>query len=255
MKLELYDKMFRVESYHWWFTGKKRIVVSLIERLTYQNKDTIRLADFGCGCGLMLGELKRFGEVTGIDMHPLAIKYCHRSFDGQLVQADLSESLHMDNVFDIGVALDIIEHIRDDNLAIKNIWKSLKPGGYLVLTVPAFQWLWSQNDINNMHYRRYNRKQLSSLLHENGFTISYLGYYNFFLFLPAAIIRVINKFIKFDNNNSVEMSIKDGVVNRILREIFAYERVAICNHKHFPFGLSLIAVAKKDKGAVTANYD
>ena len=216
MKSYMYDSMYRQGLTHWWFRGKREIVLGLLD--SFYDPSQGSLIDFGCGCGLMLQALSHYGPVTG---------------------ADFSEQ------YQVGVALDILEHIQADQTAAENIYRALAPGGKCVITVPANQWMWSAHDENCMHVRRYSRETLQSLLLNSGFEVEYISYYNFFLFLPIAAVRILAKLFHLDQDSSMENKTRDGWVNELLYQIFRAERTWIGARRHFPFGVSLIALVSK----------
>lgn len=247
MQEYLYKKMYEVETTHWWFQAKKDILIQLIKNKIIPNfsKTTISIADIGCGAGLLLDSLTKFGSVTGIDYSNNAIEFCKKSFYGELIQADCGIEMNLKKKFDLVIATDLIEHIKDDKIALNNIYNLLNDNGYAIITVPAFQFLWSQHDVNNMHYRRYSLKTLCELIKTNTFNICYLSYYNFFLFLPALMVRIIKKILNFDKNSNLELSTPPDFINKLFYKLFYTEAKFITKSKRFPFGLSLIAIIKK----------
>lgn len=249
MNEEMYEKLNETESYHWWFKAKREIVMKLaMPYLGLVDKKKLELADMGCGTGLMLHELERYGEVTGYDYTDTALDYCRKKTNARLIKIDLGDfSFSPINQYDIVFALDIIEHIENDKVAIDNIYKSVKCGGHAVITVPAFQWLWSQNDINNMHRRRYSLKQLNKLAEKAGFKVEYISYYNFWLFLPIVIMRVLTKIFQVDKHSSIEYGSGKSVLNGFLYRIFSSEGKRISSHRSFPFGVSVIMLVMKEK--------
>lgn len=247
MQKEMYDQMNKMELYHWWFKAKREIVLSLAEPYL-KGKQPRRIADFGCGCGLFLQELVPYGDVVGYDYSYQALEYCRRKFQGRLEQLDLNEErIDLQENFDFVFALDIIEHVKNDDTAVENIFRTLKPGGHAVFTVPAFQWLWSQNDVNNMHYRRYNRNKLIDLLEKAGFVIEYQSYYNFYLFFPAVAVRFITKVLQIDKNSAIEYNSGNSIFNKLLYRIFSCEKKRIAMHKRFPYGLSIVVLADREE--------
>lgn len=114
-----------------------------------------------------------------------------------------------------------------------------------MITVPANRWMWSAHDDNCMHYRRYDKQSLISLLQRAGFEIKYISYYNFFLFFPIAAVRIISKCFHLDKDSEIENTARDGFVNQLLYKIFASEKKRICRGKIFPCGVSLVAVVEK----------
>ena len=245
MKDVMYDKMYETEMFHWWFRAKREIVLALAAPYL-SGLAQGRLVDFGCGCGAMLAALASYGQPVGLDFSERALRYCRGRFSGELKQADLSKPIREDGgQYDFGVALDILEHIDDDLTAAKNLHFLIRPGGECIVTVPAFQWLWSSHDVNCMHKRRYGKRQLKELLSAAGFQVDLISYYNCYLFAPAAAVRLLSRILPFDRGSSVENKARDSLVNRLLYRIFLSEKSVLCGGKTFPFGLSLIAVAKK----------
>lgn len=244
MKQEMYDNMYQTDRFHWWFRVKREIVTSLVTS-HLSSPSGNKIIDFGCGCGIMLEALSPYGSITGTDFSPLALDYCKKRFSGELRRLDLSAPIEPWDSYDLGIALDILEHIEEDTSAVENCLRFLRPGGVYIVTVPAYPWLWSSHDENCMHKRRYTKKSLKTLLVQAGFEVEYLSYYNTLLFPPAAIIRLLSKLLPFDRASSVENEFHDSWLNTILYRVFHMEKEWICRGHTFPFGLSLIAVALK----------
>lgn len=241
---EMYDNMYKTDRYHWWFRAKREIVMALAAPYL-SSPPAKKIIDFGCGCGMMLEALSPYGEVTGADISPLALDFCRERFSGELRQADLSVPAEPWAAYDFGIALDILEHIEDDSTAAENLFRFTRPGGVCVVTVPAYQWLWSSHDENCMHKRRYSKKALERMLVRAGFQLAYLSYYNTLLFPPAALVRLLSKLVPFDRASSAENQFRDSRLNSVLYRIFRLEKGWICRGRAFPFGLSLIAVARR----------
>lgn len=248
MNKEMYDKLNETESYHWWFKAKRKIVLELAKPYLNDTREgEISLADMGCGTGLLLYELEKIGNVTGYDYSDTALAYCKRKNHAKLVKFNLGDSaFEPQATYDMVFALDILEHIKNDTVAINNIYKAVKNGGHAVITTPAFQWLWSQNDINNMHYRRYSLQQLTVLAENAGFNVEFISYYNFWLFVPIAIIKWICRVLHLDKHSSIEYNSGNGLLNNFLYKIFSAEGKRISVHKSFPFGVSLIMLCSKN---------
>lgn len=250
MKAEIYDKIYEKDRFHWWFRGKREIVLALVEDLLPQNEHTLELIDFGCGCGLMLEALASYGAILGADFSEQALDYCKKRFSGPLQKIDLAQPLseELRNRFHIGVALDILEHIQADDTAASNLFRALRPNGSCIVTVPANPWMWSAHDENCMHVRRYRKKELLQLLEHAGFTVDYISYYNTLLFLPAAALRLFSRLFRLDKHSSLENGFDENWLNRLLYRVFRLEKRWICKRKAFPFGVSLIAIVTKRKG-------
>ena len=248
MKQEFYDAMYEIEQTHWWFQAKQNIVKALLEKYLPQSPDgRRRLLDAGCGCGLMLEALRQYGDVEGMDYSETAIQYCRRSFSGPLRQWELNVPLEFERPFDGIVALDVLEHVADDHTAIRTLANGLTEGGVAVITVPANPWMWSRHDESCMHQRRYTRKSLEELCRASGLQVCMLSYYNFWLFLPVACVRLLEKLFpaKEGGKEALENQLPLPVLNRLFYRIFNTERLLLRKNATLPFGVSLIAVLVK----------
>lgn len=245
MEQEMYQSMFEIETYHWYFKAKYEIVVNLLKAYGLKKEEHPKIIDFGCGCGLMLKTLSFYGDIEGIDFSEEALKFCKKNFNGRLYNYDL-EKMNLSSQYNYGIALDVLEHVPDDSLAIRNIQNSLTENAICIFTVPAFRHLWSQHDENCMHMRRYNKKELVECISKEGFEILYCSYYNFWLYFPVLLIRKMELFFNIKNEHSrIECNFKEGVVNTLLYKIFVSEQKRMLKRKIYPFGVSLICVAKK----------
>lgn len=242
MKKEMYKSMYETENYHWYFKSKREIVLACLKKyLRHKGK----IVDLGCGCGLMLTELEKYGTVTGVDASEEAIEYCKTLFSGELIQGDLSE-LGMENTFDCAILLDVLEHVEDEKLILENIRNSLHNRGLLILTVPADMRLWSQHDENCMHYRRYERKELIDILRKCNYKVKFIGYYNSRLYPFVYAVRKVERMLKIKNKGShIEYGFKPGPVNTVLYKIFSGEKKRILKEKPYAHGVSLICVAER----------
>ena len=246
MEKEMYQSMYETETYHWYFKSKYEIVLSTLEKAGLEKDSGVSIADFGCGCGLMLENLSQYGKPVGMDYSEDALQYCRMNFAGELVQVDI-EKYNGAERFDYAIALDVIEHVEHDTIALKNIYNSLHDEGVCVITVPALVCLWSKHDENCMHRRRYNKKMLEKCILDSGFDVEYISYYNFWSFLPVFLVRKFENLMHIDNRGSkLEYGFKKGgFVNNILYRIFSSEKKRITQGKTFPCGVSLICIARK----------
>ena len=170
---ELYEQ----EQTHWWHVGKRERVLALIAR--YGTRASARrLLDIGCGTGGMLAELARRGQAVGMDAQAEALAFCRQRGAQTLIQHDLAQSPWpiADAQFDVVTALDVVEHVDRDDVCVREIHRVLKPGGVAVVSVPAFQWLWSYWDEWLGHRRRYTRRQLVALMRQAGFHVVWASY-------------------------------------------------------------------------------
>ena len=236
----LYESFYRLEKDHWWFRARLEIVSGLILPLEQKNS----VIDFGCGTGVMLEHLSRYCDVTGMDNSPLALDFCRKRFSGKLVETDLSQDIPFTQKYDIGLSLDVIEHLRDDIEALKNMKSALKENGRLIVTVPAFRFLWSAHDVNNEHKRRYTAKTLKTAALKAGYKIEYISYYSFWLMPLVMAMRFIGGLFGINKNSGMETKMHGRFINGLLYRIFKSEKFFISRRLRLPVGASIIAVLK-----------
>lgn len=243
MDIQLYRSFFNIQNHHWWFVTKKKIVLDLISRyvpLTSQSK----ILDVGCGSGLMLGSLSSIGITSGFDTSNEAISFSKEIFNGDLSKGSLPHDFpYKDNYFDLITALDVIEHIDDDAGAVNSMYSKLKIGGTLIITVPAFMFLWSSFDDLNYHKRRYTVSTLKEVLLNSEFKIEKISYYNFLLFPLILCVRKLNNLLGIDGMSDIAMPSR--FVNYALKSIFGVELFLLRMFSKLPFGVSILAVVKK----------
>lgn len=235
METELFDRFYEVEDRHWWFVGRRHIVFDQIERFRGPGP----LLDLGCGTGGVLMHLSEFGQAYGMDPSPEAAKYC--SERGLCITLGSGMELpYRDETFGTVLALDVIEHVEDDVAILREVRRVLKPGGVVIITVPALPWLWSDHDVVNHHYRRYVRKTLHRAERRAGLKPVKTSYYNSLL-LPLAVTRkVLHRF----NGTGDHLESLPGPANGLLRGILEAERPMI-RRMDMPLGASLVSTARR----------
>ena len=244
MHQDLYRELFEVENSHWWHHHKRGVVHQMIRKFTRKG----RVLDVGTGTGKILEELQRKGwEVTGVDGEKEAIIWCKKR--GVIVkQADINkEKLPFAAAkFDLVLMLDVLEHISDEQGIIKEIKRALKPGGVLIVTVPAYQWLYSYWDKMMGHERRYSCGSLKKLMANNGFNILYLSYFSCLVLFPAILVRFFKSLFKVKEEpiSDFQTLPLKLISEPILRSYVFLEQILLKFVK-LPFGLSLILVARK----------
>ena len=173
----------------------RHLITSLLET-DYSREGRLQILDIGCGTGAMLDELAPFGTVVGADFSPEALQFCvTRGVGVDLTRADVRRLPFADASFDVVTAMDIIEHIDDDKAASCEIFRVLKPGGRLYVTVPAFPSLWSEHDEALHHYRRYTVPRLKDLFQRVGLSINKVSYTVTTLFPPIWVYRQISNLL------------------------------------------------------------
>lgn len=240
MESELYEAIHQYAARHWWFRGRQRNVLSLLDR--YHGRSDGLVLDLGCGPGNNLEALSRYGEVWGADGSEQAIEICRRWFKGRLDHIWLPEKLpYPEKSFDLIVMLDVLEHIEDDVGALHRVLRLLKPGGVLVITVPALKWLWSSHDERHHHKRRYHRGPLRRMFTRLGFSIHRLSYMNSFLLPIMGLVRLLWR-PKTWSVGHLEPGTKPWA--KVLEFVFAQER-HVLRYGSFPIGGSLVVVARR----------
>ncbi len=239
----MYQIFNKVQENHWWFQARNNIVKKIlcdIYGLTERH-----ILDVGCGSGLMIKTLYNTYNIYGLEKSKIAINLCKKKYKSRIKQGYLPEKVPFKKKFDAILMMDVLEHIEDDFTSLLVINKLLKKNGRIIITVPAFMFLWSKFDEENHHKRRYKINQLRYLLNQSGFSLEKISYYNFLLSPIAFIERLLIKVISISTTHSLKLPIKP--LNNFFYFLFNAE-YSLLKYLDFPFGLSIIAIARKDKG-------
>lgn len=247
METELFERFFAVEDRHWWFVGRRRIVLDQVARYVRPGagcrsgrpSHEPRILDVGCGTGGVLAHLGGLGRACGIDPSPEAAGYC-RERGLPVALASGMELPFGDRAFDAVLALDVIEHVEDDVALLREARRVLRPGGVAVLTVPALPWLWSSHDDVNHHFRRYMRGTLEQAVCAAGMKPLKTSYYNALL-LPLAVTR---KVLHRMNGTGDHLETLPAPVNTVLRGILSAER-SVIRRWDIPLGASLVCTVRR----------
>lgn len=248
MDIDYYAQYFAFEHNDWWFVARRRIVFDLISRYLEDPAPKNLLLDAGCGTGITLQHLAQFGHAVGVDNEPVALDFCRMRKERLLTCGALEDLPYPDGSFDVVTCLDVIEHIDDDERAISEVCRVIRPGGLLALTVPAFQSLWSDHDVINHHKRRYRRQQIRKLLGE-GFSIELLSHYNTHLLPIAVTVRMLKKlemalFPAAVRQVKAENTYLPRSINSLFASIFGSELFWL-KRGSLPVGLSIICIARR----------
>ena len=241
MERKVFEQMAALDNRHWWFTARRRILDGLIERIARPPANA-RILELGCGTGHNLAMLARFGSVEASELDPIARDLASERLGRPVLEAALPDlSMFARDSFDLIALLDVLEHVEDDKASLAAIFERLKPGGALLLTVPANPWMWSAHDVAHHHHRRYRKREIAALGRGAGFTIELLSPFNSILFPPIAAVRFLNR-LRGDRNSDDAMP--GDMVNRTLDRLFGLER-SLIGRVPMPFGVSLVAVMRR----------
>jgi SAM-dependent methyltransferase len=238
-----YSLVYEEEEKHWWYVGRRRILDTFVRSLSAKfSTEPPRILDVGCGTGANLKMLSHYGDVEGVDVSVQALSYC-RERGLKSVKYGTAEDLPFaDASFDLVTALDVVEHLDDDLKGLREIRRVLKPGGFALLTVPAFMFLWGvQDDVSN-HRRRYTLSQLQRVVTEAGLSVERGTYANLMFFLPVLGVRTFMRLFRL--RAQAEYAINIPVLNDFFAWLFALERFWLERCK-LPFGVSAFCVARR----------
>lgn len=254
MNKEYYKQYYILEREHWWFKARLQILERLVLKyLTRHGQSSPNILNAGIATGATSEMLSKFGKVESMEYDEDCCRFVRDRLGLSVTQGSLTELPYPDNSFDLICAFDVVEHIEDDNKAVQEMHRCLRPGGLCITTVPAFQFLWSEHDEINHHFRRYERKDYTNIYITHGFNIDYSTYFNSFLFLPIALARVIGKL--FSRRKDLSSSPKSdfekfkpgGLSNQVFEWIFLCEASLLTRQWKFPAGVSIFSVAIKNR--------
>jgi SAM-dependent methyltransferase len=244
MKRSEYDIMFANEDHHWWFTGTRRVILDVARHALSGSESKAKVLDVGCGTGATLSRLSHVAQVCGVEMERSAIVHCRGRGIQRLARAQGECLPFADDSFDLVMALDVIEHIHDDQAAVAELVRVARPGATVLITVPAHPFLWSAHDEALHHKRRYRKKELKNVLVSAGLKIELFSYYNAALFPPIALIRLGQRLMRTKQEVTSDIAMPPGWMNTILSSVLGAERWWL-RGLPLPFGVSLIVRAVK----------
>ena len=242
MENEIFNDMYKVETQHWWFVARRKIIEHVIKKLNLIENASI--VDAGCGTGDNLNMLSKFGNVVAMERDNNAFGKAKSRGVGEVFKGELPDGVHEEikKENNLIVLLDVLEHIDDDNACLATLKKYMKNDGNLLLTVPAYQFLWTNRDVQHHHKRRYTVTMLKKLMEANGWQVKYISYFNSFLFPLALVDRLKQKILPAVEDS--DLKIPPSWLNRFFKKVFSLESKLI-GKVAFPFGLSIIAIAQK----------
>jgi SAM-dependent methyltransferase len=230
----------RAEDRHWWYRGRRAVLERVIGELELPRES--RILDAGCGSGRNMVELARRGTVTGVELSQTSACLARGRETGRVIEGSVMEMPFEGDSFDLAVCLDVIEHLQDDLGALRELRRVVAPGGRLLVTVPAYQWLWSGHDVINHHRRRYTRSSLLGVAERAGWECRRTTYFNSLLLPVAIMLRVLERLSPRTTESSLDLWTPPEPLNWLLEQPLALEAALLGRGGQIPVGLSLLAV-------------
>jgi len=239
-----YDYLYDLEENLWWFVAQRRITESLLKKHLKPATGPLKVLDAGCGTGGQLEQLQRFGQVTSFDFEPLAVEYFAKRQRGRILVASTDAIPFADNSFDLVTSFDVICQLPspNDEIALKELGRVLKPGGTLYVRTPALQGLYGGHDVTLHTKHRYTTNEMARKMRQAGLEVLQSTYANTFLFPVAATRRIVAK-VRGDSGES-DVRAVSPMLNTALKTLFSVE-ASILPKTSMPVGLSVIALARK----------
>lgn len=244
--------MFALEDRYWWFVGRRAIVRRLLERFLLTRDSSPRMLDLGCGTGANLVLFAEFGRVVGLDLGAEALRLAAtRGTGAGLTEGVATRLPFVAGCFEVVACLDVLEHLDDEAGALREMRRVLRPGGTLLLSVPAYPWLWSEHDEALGHCRRYTHATLMRALAHAGLQPVHCSFAICLPLLPVAALRILQQLIRSRRRSARTAHLRlPAVLNRLLIRYLTLE-ARVVSRGRLPFGVSLIALAQADREAVT----
>ena len=231
--------MLALDERHWWYRGRRRMLIALLE--DRQLRSRARVLDAGCGSGRTLDELARYGSAQGVELNPLGLAAARQR--GHRVEHAPVEAIPFgDASFDLVTCLDVIEHTDDDVAALRELRRVTRPGGHLVVSVPAHPRLWSRHDEVNGHRRRYTRRTLRAAAEAGGWSVERMTGFNVVYLAPAALVRIARREQREGGDSELELT--PPSLDRALELPLRLEAALVRRGIDLPTGLSLVAVLR-----------
>jgi SAM-dependent methyltransferase len=258
MEPQFYAEYNRHERSHWWFRWRRQLIRSLVKQ-ELTGKQT-RVLDAGCGTGSMVEHLADLCEPVGIDVAPQAVDFAAAHGVRSIVRGSLDTMPFDPATFDTVLILDVLEHIEDDSAVLRNLYTVLRPGGHLIVTVPAFRFLWSEHDEVNHHKRRYTAAEVHQIIEDAGFQVRRVTYCNAVLFGPILIRRAALKLLRqLERRQQApartprsDLCAYPRPINKALYLALAAE-MKLLGFVDLPFGSSILALADRPSRADSAD--
>jgi SAM-dependent methyltransferase len=230
----------RAEDRHWWYRGRRTVLSRAIADLGLPRP--ARILDAGCGSGRNMVELAPLGAVTGVELSKTSVSLARDRLIGDVIEGSVLAMPFDPASFDLAVSLDVIEHLDEDLDALRELRRVVAPGGALLVTVPAYEWLWSGHDEINHHHRRYTRRSLQRVAEQAGWRQTRTTYFNSLLLPVAILLRALDRLSTKTTESSLDLWVPPAPLNWLLERPLALEAAMIGRGGRIPAGLSLLSV-------------
>jgi SAM-dependent methyltransferase len=230
----------QAEDRHWWYRGRRSVLEGVVADLHLLAN--ARILDAGCGSGRNMVDLAHHGAVTGIELSQTSVLLARDRKAGEVIEGSVLDMPFAEDSFDLAASLDVIEHLDDDLGALRELRRVVAPGGALLVTVPAYQWLWSGHDEINHHHRRYTRDSLQRIGEQAGWRQVRTTYFNSLLLPVAIVLRILDRLSTRTTESSLDLWVPPEPLNWLLERPLALEAALISRGGRIPAGLSLLAV-------------
>jgi SAM-dependent methyltransferase len=238
MERVVFERMAEQDEVHWWYVARRRILHRLIAREVKLPKDA-RILEIGCGTGHNFAMLSRFGRLDAVEVDNEARALASRRLGHAVGSAPLPDLTGIpDRTYHLIALLDVLEHVDEDRAALERIATKLAPEGRILVTVPAYSWMWSAHDIAHHHKRRYSKQALRGVVEAAGLRAVRLGYFNSLLFPVAAVVRIAGNVL---GRTGSDDKMPPAPLNRIFQTIFGLESYLV-GRVPLPAGVSLFAL-------------
>ncbi len=241
MRSEVHQEHIELAEGHWWFRARRKIFAQLLDAFV-RVPEKANILDLGPGGGSNLPILRDRGSVSVLDLDQGSLRNCAENGASELICADASHPPLAKASFDLICALDVLEHLEDDQGALQSWRELLVPSGRLLLSVPALPILWGRQDVLSGHFRRYRRAELKSKLEAAGFKLQRLSYFNSLLFPPILLIRLLMRPFLGRQHRGSDFGTPRFGLDGVLYRLFAAEGSWLLR-RNLPIGVSLVAIA------------
>lgn len=239
-----------LEKENWWFVVRKKIITKVMQQHFGKSAKATnsRILNVGAAAGESSVLLSAFGKVISVENDPFFVDHLLKR-GIEVVKADITVLPFADNSFDLVCAFDVLEHVENDSIAMKELVRVCRNNGFVCITVPMFKMLWGEHDDINGHFRRYSRDEISALIQSQPLKTVYSSFFNTILFIPLLIFRRILSFFQPKKMEEIKSDFQrirhNSFLAKVLKFLFNLETY-ILPQKSLPFGVSFISFSKKE---------